>query len=138
MKRAPDSQWLWDSPNLGFLAARVGFGKNPRPSHVELVRKMMGQCPPETRLEAPRVLVGLDLTHALPNVRIPTLVIGGTNDVLTPPAEARRIAKLIPGARLELMSGGGHMLMLEQTDELDRLIVDFARKVQGARIEPTG
>jgi pimeloyl-ACP methyl ester carboxylesterase len=138
MKRAPDSQWLWDSPNLGFLAARVGFGKNPRPSHVELVRKMMGECPPETRLEAPRVLVGLDLTHALPNVRIPTLVIGGTNDVLTPPAEARRMAKLIPGARLELMSGGGHMLMLEQTDELDRLIVDFARKVQGARIEPTG
>lgn len=140
MKRAPDSQWLWDSPNLGFLAARVGFGKNPRPSHVELVRKMMGECPPATRLDAPRVLVGLDLTAALPDVRIPTLVIGGTNDVLTPPAEARRIARLIPGARLELMAGGGHMLMLEQTDELDRLIVDFARSVQaaGARVEPKG
>jgi pimeloyl-ACP methyl ester carboxylesterase len=144
MKRAPDSQWLWDSPNLGFLAARVGFGKNPRPSHVELVRKMMGECPPATRLDAPRVLVGLDLTAALPNVHIPTLVIGGTNDVLTPPAEARRIARLIPGARLELMPGGGHMLMLEQTDELDHLIVDFARSVQGAgagagaRVEPKG
>jgi pimeloyl-ACP methyl ester carboxylesterase len=71
-------------------------------------------------------------------VRIPTLVIGGTNDVLTPPAEARRMAKLIPGARLELMRGGGHMLMLEQTDELDRLIVDFAHEVQRTRIEPTG
>jgi pimeloyl-ACP methyl ester carboxylesterase len=142
MKRAPDSQWLWDSPNLGFLAARIGFGKNPRPSHVELVRTMMAECPPATRLDAPRVLVGLDLTAALPNVNIPTLVIGGTNDVLTPPAEARRIARLIPGARLELMPGGGHMLMLEQTDELDRLIVDFARSVQGAsagaRVEPKG
>ena len=138
LKRAPDSQWLWDSPNLGFLAARVGFGKKPRPSHVELVRKMMGECPPETRLDAPRVLVGLDLTGELPHVRIPTLVIGGTNDVLTPPGEARRIARLIPGARLELMDGGGHMLMLERTDELDRLIVDFARSVQGARVEPNG
>ena len=130
-KRTPDAQWLWDSPNLGFLASRVGFGKNPRPSHVELVRKMMGECPPETRRDAPRVLVGLDLTAELPNVRIPTLVIGGTADVLTPPFEARRMARLIPGARLELMRGGGHMLMLEQTEELDRLIVDFAREVRG-------
>jgi non-heme chloroperoxidase len=131
LKRAPDSQWLWDAPNLGFLAARVGFGKNPHPSHVELVRKMMGECPPETRLDAPRVLVGLDLTHELPNVRVPTLVIGGTADVLTPPFEARQMARLIPGARLELMQGGGHMLMLERTDEVDRLIADFAREVQG-------
>jgi pimeloyl-ACP methyl ester carboxylesterase len=130
-KRTPDAQWLWDAPNLGFLAARLGFGKNPRPSHVELVRTMMSECPPETRRDAPRVLVGLDLTRELPNVRIPTLVVGGTADVLTPPFEARRIAGLIPGARLELLRDGGHMLMLERTDELDRLIVDFAREVHG-------
>lgn len=130
LKRAPDSQWLWDSPDLGFVAARVGFGKNPHPSHIELVRKMMGECPPETRLDAPSVLVGLDLTHDLPNVRVPTLVIGGTADVLTPPFEAKQMARLIPGARLELMPGGGHMLMLERTDEVDRLIADFAREVQ--------
>jgi len=135
LKRSPDSQWLWESPNLGFLAARVGFGKSPQPSHVELVRRMMAECPPETRRDAPRILVGLDLTKDLPNVRIPTLVIGGTADVLTPPSEAKRIARLIPGARLELMAGGGHMLMLERTDALDRLIVDFAREVRSRRAE---
>ena len=129
-KHSPDAQWLWDSPNLGFLAARVGFGEHPRPSHVELVRKMMGECPSETRRDAPRVLIGLDLTGDLPHIRIPTLVVGGTADVLTPPFEARRRAGLIPGARLELMHGGGHMLMLERTEELDRLIVDFARAVR--------
>ncbi len=63
-------------------------------------------------------------------MKIPTLVIGGTADVLTPPFEARRMAKLIPGARLELMPGGGHMLMLERTHEVDHLIADFAREVQ--------
>src|SRR4051794_26260034 len=35
---APDMQRMWEGPNLGFLAARVGFGKHARPSHVELVR----------------------------------------------------------------------------------------------------
>ena len=125
----PDMSWMWNSPNLGFLMARVGFGRDPRPSHVELVRQMLRDCPPETRLEAPRALMGLDLTADLPNVRIPTLVVVGTADVLTPPAQARLIARLIPGARLEVFPGGGHMLMLERTDELDRLIADFAREV---------
>ena len=126
---APDMSWMWSSPNLGFLMARVGFGRNPRPSHVELVRQMLRDCPPETRLEAPRALIGLDLTAELPNVRIPTMVVVGTGDVLTPPGQARLIARLIPGARLEVFPGGGHMLMLERSEELDRLIVDFAREV---------
>jgi pimeloyl-ACP methyl ester carboxylesterase len=79
---------------------------------------------------ASRALVGLDLTDAIKHIDLPTLVIGGSADVLTPPAEARRIAKLIPRARLELVPGGGHMLMLERTELLDQLIADFAREVQ--------
>jgi len=133
MGTVPDVQWLWEGPNAGFLAARIGFGKVARPSDVEVVRRMMAECPAETRRDAPRVLVGLDLTHDLPNVHVPTLVIGGTADVLTPPSESKRIARLIPGARLELMRGGGHMLMLEQTEALDQIIVDFAREVRALR-----
>jgi pimeloyl-ACP methyl ester carboxylesterase len=126
---APDTTWAWRSPNLGLLLARVGFGPNPHPSHVELVRRMMLECSPETRRDAPRTLVGLDLTEDLPKFQVPTLVIGGTADVLTPPGESRRMAELIPGARLELIQGGGHMLMLERTEQLNRLILDFANEV---------
>lgn len=133
MGTMPDVQWLWEAPNAGFLAARVGFGKEARPSHVELVRRMMAECSAETRRDAPRVLVGLDLTRDLPNIRVPALVIGGTADVLTPPYESRRIARLIPGARLELLRGGGHMLMLEQTEALDQIIADFAHEVRALR-----
>ncbi len=128
--RTPDTQWLWNRPNLAFLAARLGFGRNPKPSHIELTRRMLAECSAQTRLEAPRVLIGLDLTHDLPKVKMPTLVIGGTADAITPPNESRRMAKLIPGAELELVDGGGHMLMLERNEEVDQLIVDFARRVQ--------
>ena len=55
-----------------------------------------------------------------------------TADVLTPPYEARRLAAAIPGARLHLVPGAGHMVMLERTEDFDRLLVDFAREV-GAR-----
>jgi pimeloyl-ACP methyl ester carboxylesterase len=127
--RAPDMSWLWSSPNLGFLLARIGFGTNPQPSHVELVRQMLNECPPETRLNAPRALIGLDLTDELPAVKMPTLVVVGTGDLLTPPAQARLVARLIPGARLEILQGGGHMLMLERAEALDKMIIDFAHEV---------
>ena len=126
---APDTTWVWGRPNLGLLLVRLGFGRDPHPSHVELVRQMLRDCPHETQVVASRALIGFDLTADLPKVRIPTLVIAGTADILTPPARARLIARLIPHARLELFPGGGHMLMLERADELDRLLIDFAREV---------
>lgn len=130
--RVPDTTPIWSQPNVGLLLARLGFGRDPHPSHVELVRQMMLSCPPDTRRDAPRVLVGLDLTHDLPNIDLPTLVIGGTADALTPPAHARQLARLIPNARLELVEGGGHMLMLERTELFNRLVTDFAREVGAA------
>jgi pimeloyl-ACP methyl ester carboxylesterase len=132
----PDSTRLWNARNLGFVLARVGFGKHPKPSHVELVRRMMADCADETRRLAPYALVGLDLTEAIRHIDLPTLVIGGTADLLTPPAEARRIARLVPNARLELFEGGGHMLMLERTAEVNRVIADFARQVQSRMRTP--
>jgi pimeloyl-ACP methyl ester carboxylesterase len=63
---------------------------------------------------------------------MPTLVVVGTADLLTPPAQARLIARLIPGARLEEFPGGGHMLMLVRTELLDKMIIDFAHEVGAA------
>ncbi len=127
--RVPDTTRVWAAPNLGLLLARIGFGKDPRPSHVELVRQMMVDCSAQTRLEAPRVLVGLDLVEDLEKIEVPTLVISGTADVLAPPAEGRRLARHIPNARFELIEGAGHMIMLERIELFDRLVIDFARQV---------
>lgn len=126
----PDAGGALRFRNLGLLVARLGFGRNPQPSHVELTRRMILECDPATRKGAPSALLGLDLTKRLAAISVPALVIGGTHDVITPPAEARRIAKRIPGARLELLEGAGHMVMLERAEALDELITQFAREVQ--------
>lgn len=116
-------------PDLGTLIARLGFGRDPLASHVELTRQMLSECEQDTSRGAILPLMGLDLTAELAQLTIPTLVVGGTADLLTPPVEARRLARHISGARLELLERGGHMLMLERTDELHRLLFDFARDV---------
>ena len=126
---SPDLGAVLRRRDLGLVLARIGFGTNPRPSHVELTRQMIASCAAETSRLAPQALLSLDLTAVLPTITLPTLVVCGTSDVITPPAESRRIAQLIPGARLELFPKAGHMLMLERAEELDALIVDFAREV---------
>ena len=124
----PDLGALMRQRNLGFLIARIGFGNDPHASHVEATRQMLGACSRETIRDAGTALLSLDLTAGLPRVRVPTLVLVGTGDALTPPRDSQRIADLIPGARLVEYPGAGHMLMYERTDEVDALIMEFARE----------
>lgn len=123
----PSAGQLMTQRNLGFLLARVGFGRDPQASHVELVREMIAACEKEDSQAAIGSLVGLDMTADVSKITLPTLILSGSADVITPPAEARRIAELIPGARLEVFKGAGHMLMLERTEEVHALITEFAR-----------
>jgi pimeloyl-ACP methyl ester carboxylesterase len=124
-----DLRKVMTRPNLGTVFARVGFGREPLASQVELNRQMLASCDSATAQEATAALLGLDLTGQLVGLDAPTLVIGGTNDVITPPAESRRLAELIPGARLEMVPGAGHMIMLERTELFHELLLDFAREL---------
>jgi pimeloyl-ACP methyl ester carboxylesterase len=125
-------------PELGAALARIGFGREPRSSHVELTRQLLASCPPETTRLAVAALLGLDLTHDLPKVDVPTIVAGGTRDRITPYSESRRIAKLIPGARLETFVDAGHMIMLERTESFHQMLLDFVDELRTARTAATG
>jgi pimeloyl-ACP methyl ester carboxylesterase len=126
----PDVGTFMRQRNLGLLLARIGFGDDPNPSHVEATREMLAGCDKATTRAAVSALLHLDLTDGLPKIAVPTLVVVGTADALTPPRDSRRIAEMIPGAQLVEYEGGGHMLMYERTDALDALIIDFAHRCQ--------
>ncbi len=128
-RQAPAVGVFMQPPNLGFLLARLGYGRDPLPSHVELNRQMILDCDPETVQLALGALLELDLVDDIAAIDLPTLVITGSADLIAPPFESRRIAQRIPGARLETFRGGGHMLMLERADELNTLLAEFALEV---------
>jgi pimeloyl-ACP methyl ester carboxylesterase len=56
---------------------------------------------------------------------VPTLVLVGEEDRLTPPAMAKTIADAIPGARLAVIPTAGHLSNIEQPALFNRLILDF-------------
>lgn len=69
------------------------------------------------------------LTARLAEISVPTLVICGAEDIMTPPALSERMAQRIPGAELRVIAKCGHITFTEQPDESARLILEFLRRV---------
>lgn len=66
-----------------------------------------------------------DMTACLGEIRCPTLVLAGEFDALSPPAEMRRIAEAIPGARFVEIPGAGHLTPMEQPAEFNAAVLEF-------------
>jgi pimeloyl-ACP methyl ester carboxylesterase len=68
-----------------------------------------------------------DARDRLGNITAPTLIVGGEQDVITTPSHGRAVAELMPGARLEILTGPGssHSVAFERFPEVVSLILDF-------------
>lgn len=84
------------------------------------------------RQTGPRVLLGdflacdrFDVMANLAKITVPSLVITGTADKLTPVKYAYYLAEHIPFARLALIEGAGHMVMLEQPRQVADAVRGF-------------
>ena len=62
-------------------------------------------------------------------IRVPTLVLCGASDRVTPPALSLVLTRLIPGARCEVIEGAGHLSNLERPDEFNTIVGAFVRAV---------
>jgi 3-oxoadipate enol-lactonase len=69
-----------------------------------------------------------DSTPDLPGIDVPTLVITGSLDTLIPPAVTAEMAERIPGARLELLEGAGHLSNLERPEDFTRLLSEHLER----------
>jgi 3-oxoadipate enol-lactonase len=80
-----------------------------------------------------------DVLDRLSAVRAPTLVIGGEQDLLTPPWIVEEVASAIPRAQFKLLRGDGssHLLPLERAAEFNQLVEDFLSDAVGTpQVDP--
>ena len=100
--------------------------RNTRPVVVDQVRQLILGTPAQGIARALRGLaVRPDSTPLLLRIYCPVLVLVGSEDVLTPPAEAETMARAIPQAELEVIPAAGHLSNLEQPEVFTRLLADF-------------
>ncbi|HEX6741842.1 MAG TPA: alpha/beta fold hydrolase [Sphingomicrobium sp.] len=133
----PDGHAIYDrsiaaSDNLRTMAeARVDvlLAQPADPAvRSEVVETMARIDPAAYRIGADAVWLA-DQGERAHGIRVPALVLCGSEDKVTPPALSLALTQLIPGARSELIDGAGHISNLERPDAFNGLVGAFIRDV---------
>ncbi|GAP46767.1 alpha/beta fold hydrolase [Streptomyces azureus] len=108
------------------------MGPGSAPHMVEACARIVHACPREVRYTWSHVLDLLDLDHGVRELTVPTAVVVGTADRLTPPVQARALAEALPHCTgLTELPGIGHMTPVEAPE----LVTGKIRELVGAHIQ---
>ncbi len=66
-----------------------------------------------------------DLRQRLPELRLPTLVVGGSEDLSTPPPVVTELARALPNGRLEIIDDAGHLPMVDAPERFAALLTEY-------------
>ena len=132
-----------------FIAARrdpLLAGQTPAEIAPDLARSLIGdpddrpvfealvdslsRLRPESYIRTLEASVDLDQAALFDDVRVPTLVLTGSLDRLTPPRLAEKIAARIPGSELAILEGAGHLSNIERPAAFNRLVLDFLQRAE--------
>lgn len=113
-------------PMRALAEARAGALLAPGNQHVrdEVVETMAGIDSSAYRAGAAAVWLA-DQRERAAAIRVPTLVLCGDQDEVTPPELSRELCALIPGAELQLIANAGHLSNLEQPQAFNAAVDDF-------------
>jgi 3-oxoadipate enol-lactonase len=97
---------------------------------VEALRQLMAGAPLEGVVGGLRAMAERrDSTDLLAGIDLPTLVVSGSEDTFTPPAELRALAAAIPRSRFETIRGGGHLIPYERPAAFNHLVGEFLARI---------
>ncbi len=118
------------SRDLAYLAVRaMGLGPKAPPSIVDFIDSVLADTPTEVWANLLPALLGMDVSKVLEALDVPTLIIAGSHDRLTPPGAAQRMANAIKGAELSMIRDAGHMTMLERPQSFNARLRGFLTRV---------
>ena len=116
-------------PSIG----RLMFGSTTRRDRPALVDEWKARFAAQ---DVPSMLRGLDALLArdsvldrLHEIDAPTLILVGAEDRSLPPPRSRRMHERLPGSRLEVVAGAGHLAALEQPSAVNLAILDFLQSL---------
>ncbi len=121
----------------GALAAADAFlpkllGATTHAERPEIVTRLRERILATSAAGIANALLGLaaraDSTATLREIRVPTLVLCGAEDTITPPPESERMSAGIAESRLEVIPRAGHLANLEAPADVNRLLLEFLGK----------
>lgn len=94
--------------------------------HQALLRTMAEDTPPQAFAQQTAITLSrADSRPRLSRIAVPTLVVCGAEDRICPPPMSIAMANAIPQARLAIVDGAGHYVMLERPDQVAHEVADW-------------
>jgi pimeloyl-ACP methyl ester carboxylesterase len=112
-------------PKAVSMVMEWAFSQQASKRLVELAGQRLAETPPNVVEGDFLACDSFDVMDRLEGIRVPTLVICGEEDILTPVHYSEFLAERIPKAHLEIVPKAGHMVMLEQPATVAKLIREF-------------
>jgi 3-oxoadipate enol-lactonase len=107
------------------VVAKTLLGKSAKPGSFERLVASMSALHKESYLKTIETTTNYSRTLELEKIRVPTHIIVGDDDALTPPALSRAMATRIAGARLTIIKGAGHLSNIEQPEAFNDAALSF-------------
>ena len=127
------------SRGAAVLAAQIvtkQLGEHTRERHpdiVEVIRDMIARSPVEGIVGALEAMMARqDSTTTLATIDVPTLVLVGEDDQLTPVSESKTIHEGIAASRLEIIAGAGHLSSIERPAAFNHVLSEFLGRLRYA------
>lgn len=106
----------------------VLVAKDASPEARQRMRASMEALRVDSYKQALHAIVTTDFLAALPHIDVPTLVIVGEEDVVTPPSDSELLAQRIPGATLVNIPGAGHLTNIEKPQAFNAALETFLHR----------
>ncbi len=119
---------IWTAAKLGKLVFKLPFIEKFDLYAKKALYKVINSDYNESsgiQKEIFKKIISEDQTHLLPSIKLPTLVIFGDKDTYVDPEDGRKIAAMIPDAKLRIVEGGKHGLHIQQPEKLLEIILEF-------------
>lgn len=126
LEKAKDANTFADAVQL---VNEYSFNPDAPKDLIRLSIEAMLKLNPKTLLGDFLACDSFDVTGKLNVIQVPTLILCGTLDVMTPPKFSKSLAEQIPQSQLHLLERTGHMLMLEQPDAVAKLLKQFLDEI---------
>lgn len=124
-----------------FLAARIGPLDEGRTmaeiaakliptmgSNSKLAERIMAGVPPDTYRKAVKLLTTFDRRKELAGIKVPALLVAGSEDKIAPPTVMEKMASKIPGAEYVLMPDCGHLGPMDRPDDFNAILLGFLHR----------
>jgi pimeloyl-ACP methyl ester carboxylesterase len=111
----------------GLAMTRGAVGRHAHRAHVQATADAFFGTTSAVRSGFFTAMTAMDYREGLADIAVPTTVLVGTHDRLTPVRRARVLAERIPGAELVVLPGAGHMLPLEEPERVADAIAERAK-----------